>query len=56
LILILCVDVRASLGVQMAISIDSETSSILTAVDYCVCALFLLDFLVRFAEANRRLR
>lgn len=54
--LVLCLYALAALAAQSAVRLEPGTQTILDHVDYAVCALFLLDFVVSLWRAPNRLR
>ncbi len=54
--LALCVFVLLLLAVDTFTSIDPETAAILTLADNLICVLFLIDFVITMARAERKLK
>src|SRR4051812_2994907 len=55
-ILCLCIWAILSLGAQVAMPVDSPTSTILLYADTAVCGIFLIDFLRSLYRAPNRVR
>src|SRR5262245_7893865 len=51
----LCVYALVALAADSVLKLDGPTHQILEWADYALCALFLLDFLVNFIRAKRRM-
>lgn len=54
--LALCVYALATLVVHVAVPLTSGTEDILDYADYCVCALFFVDFVISMIRASNRRR
>lgn len=54
-LLILSIYVLVALTIEVALPLSDSTRTILNAVDAGICVVFLLDFAIQFARAERKL-